>query len=306
MADLKIIICDVGNAASAIVKVPTGYSMMIDCGCNQEKNNPVDVFFRNLKWLQSKDYVTKLGVHYKLALLHITHPDDDHVRNAERVTKELTPYLVRRNNCSLFSDCDSINQDYKKYIDSIYNGNDPEIVDYGLDANEVFCIPFEEVQTNAKLNKKVRNNSSILRYIKYNGYRILFAGDLEKDGWEWLCNNDLRFIRLMKEGLDILIAPHHGHISGFPKSLFDLTGNVRCVIHSKDSEANKDGTDVSSQYGDYCKGIVYKTLSDNQCYKGKVLTTRSNGNIYLSVCNGSLDVWTSKASSNHERYYGKV
>ena len=306
MADLKIIICDVGNAASAIVKVPIGYSMMIDCGCNQEKDNPVDVFFRNLKWLQSKDYVTKSEVHYKLALLHITHPDDDHVRNAERVRKELTPYLVCRNNCSLFSDSNSINQDYKKYIDSIYNGNDPEIVDYGLDANEVFCIPFEEVQTNAKLNKKVRNNSSILRYIKYNGCRILFAGDLEKDGWEWLCNNDLRFIRLMKEGLDILIAPHHGHISGFPKSLFDLTGNVRCVIHSKDSEANKDGTDVSSQYGDYCKGIVYKALSDNQFYKGKVLTTRSNGNIYLSVCNGSLDLWTSKASSNHERYYGKM
>lgn len=305
MADLKIIICDVGNAASAIVKVPAGYSMMIDCGCNQEKNNPVDIFFSNLNWLQSEDYVTHSGVHYKLALLHITHPDDDHVRNAERVRKELTPYLVHRNNCSLFSDSDSINQDYKKYIDSIYKGNDPEIVNYGLDANEVFCIPFEEVQTNVKLNKKVRNNSSILRYIKYNGYRILFAGDLEKDGWEWLCNNDLRFIRLMKEGLDILIAPHHGHISGFPKSLFDLTGNVRCVIHSKDSEANKDGTDVSSQYGDYCDGIEYKALSDNRFYKGKVLTTRSNGNIFLSVYNGTLDVWTSKASSNHERYCGK-
>lgn len=305
MADLKIIICDVGNAASAIVKVPAGYSMMIDCGCNQEKNNPVDIFFSNLNWLQSEDYVTHSGVHYKLALLHITHPDDDHVRNAERVRKELTPYLVHRNNCSLFSDSDSINQDYKKYIDSIYNGNDPEIVNNGLDANEVFCIPFEEVQTNVKLNKKVRNNSSILRYIKYNGYRILFAGDLEKDGWEWLCNNDLRFIRLMKEGLDILIAPHHGHISGFPKSLFDLTGNVRCVIHSKDSEANKDGTDVSSQYGDYCDGIEYKALSDNRFYKGKVLTTRSNGNIFLSVYNGTLDVWTSKASSNHERYCGK-
>lgn len=301
MADLKIIICDVGNAASAIVKVPTGYSMMIDCGCNQEKNNPVDIFFNNLNWLQSKDYVTQSGVHYKLALLHITHPDDDHVRNAERVKKELTPYLVHRNNCSLFSDSDSINQDYKKYIDSIYNGNDPEIVNYGLDANEAFCIPFEEVQTNVKLNKKVRNNSSILRYIKYNGYRILFAGDLEKDGWEWLCNNDLRFIRLMKEGLDFLIAPHHGHISGFPKSLFDLTGNVRCVIHSKDSEANKDGTDVSSQYGNYCNGIEYKALSDNRFYKGKVLTTRSNGNIFISIYDGKLKVWTSKASSNQER-----
>ncbi len=68
MADLKIIICDVGNAASAIVKVPTGYSMMIDCGCNEEKDNPVDVFFRNLKWLQFKDYVTKSGVHYQVGI----------------------------------------------------------------------------------------------------------------------------------------------------------------------------------------------------------------------------------------------
>lgn len=57
------------------------------------KNNPVDIFFCNLNWLQSKDYVTQSGVHYKLALLHITHPDDDHVRNAERVRKELTPYF---------------------------------------------------------------------------------------------------------------------------------------------------------------------------------------------------------------------
>ena len=93
MADLKIIICDVGNAASAIVKVPTGYSMMIDCGCNQEKNNPVDIFFSNLNWLQSKDYVTQSGVHYKLALLHITHPDDDHVRNAERASEKRTDSL---------------------------------------------------------------------------------------------------------------------------------------------------------------------------------------------------------------------
>lgn len=306
MADLKIIICDVGNAASAIVKVPTGYSMMIDCGCNQEKDNPVDVFFRYLKWLQSKDYVTKSGVYYKLALLHITHPDDDHVRNAERVTKELTPYLVRRNNCSSFSDSDSINQDYKKHIDSIYNGKNPEIVNYGLEVNETFYIPLETVQNNAKLNKKVRNNSSILRYIKYDGYRILFAGDLEKDGWEWLCNNNLIFRRLMMKGLDILIAPHHGHISGFPKSLFDLTGNVRCVIHSKDSEANKDGTDVSSQYGDYCDGIEYNALSDNQFYKGKVLTTRSNGNIFISISGGKLNVWTSKASSNQEKVIGKI
>ena len=34
------------------------------------------------------------------------------------------------------------------------------------------------------------------------------------------------------------------HDSGFPKALFDLTGNVRTIILSKDSEATKEGTDV--------------------------------------------------------------
>ena len=39
-------------------------------------------------------YVTSTGKSYPLALLHITHPDSDHVRNAERICKELEPYLL--------------------------------------------------------------------------------------------------------------------------------------------------------------------------------------------------------------------
>lgn len=43
MTDLKILICDVGNAASAIVTVPTGYSMMIDCICHLESPSKADL-----------------------------------------------------------------------------------------------------------------------------------------------------------------------------------------------------------------------------------------------------------------------
>lgn len=43
MTDLKILICDVENAASAIVKVPTGYSMMIDCICHLESPSKADL-----------------------------------------------------------------------------------------------------------------------------------------------------------------------------------------------------------------------------------------------------------------------
>ena len=104
----------------------------------------------------------------------------------------------------------------------------------------------------------------------------------------------------MKSGVNILIAPHHGHKSGFPKSFFDLTGKVDVIIHSKGSEGNIEGTDVASQYTNYAYGAIYKPLNSENYYKGNVLTTRSNGHIFIEIHNnGNADFWTQKASSNH-------
>jgi len=58
-------------------------------------------------------------------------------------------------------------------------------------------------------------------------------------------------------------------------------GNVKCIIHSKGSEGNIDGTDVSSQYSDKADGVNYKNLNNKDVYKGKVFTTRSNGSIFI-------------------------
>ena len=172
----------------------------------------------------------------------------------------------------------------------------------GFEESKTFSIPIDTVKSDPKLKSKVRNNSSIIRYIKYNNVRILFAGDLETVGWEWLANNNMNFRTLMKNGLDVLVAPHHGHDSGFPKALFDLTGNVRTIILSKDSEATKEGTDVYTGYSNYADGVKYYNIGDKHSYFGKVLTTRSNGNIYLFIdpSNG-LYVVTETASPNHKK-----
>jgi beta-lactamase superfamily II metal-dependent hydrolase len=157
-------------------------------------------------------------------------------------------------------------------------------------------VNFAKVQ----LNIKIRNNSSIIQYLKYKGISILFAGDLETPGWDWLTTNNESFKKMMKQGINILIAPHHGHKSGFSKSLFDLTGKVDVIIHSKGSEGNVDGTDVASQYSNYSKGITYTALNNKSNYKGNVLTTRSNGDIFIEIDNnGNTSYWTQKASSNH-------
>lgn len=303
---MNIVVFDVGNASCNYICSPNKYAMMIDCGSSNEKQNPVDLIKNfnssDRELFKSKPYITSAGKVYPLALLHITHPDDDHVRNSERVYKELTPYLLRHTYTEQYDDSDSINKDYVENLDKEYRGSNPEQVDWGFENNVTFSIPIDTVKTDSKLRSKVRNNSSIIRYIKYNDVRILFAGDLETAGWEWLTKHDTRFSSLMKNGLDVLVAPHHGHESGFPKALFDLTGNVKTIILSKDSEATKEGTDVFSGYSKYANGVKFHNLSDSNMYKGKILTTRSNGNIYIFV-NPSYGLYiaTDKASSNHKK-----
>lgn len=297
---------DVGNASCNYICSPNKYAMMIDCGSSNEKQNPVDFIINCNKWtgdlFKSKPYVTTQGKAYPLALLHITHPDDDHVRNAERVYKELTPYLLRHTYTEKYDDAASINKDYVNNLDKEYRGSNPEKIDWGFDEDLTFSIPIETVKVDPTLRNKVRNNSSIIRYVKYNGIKILFAGDLETPGWEWLANNDAFFKMVMRGGLDVLVAPHHGHDSGFPKALFELTGNVRTIILSKDSEATKEGTDVYTGYSNYADGVIYYNTQDKSLYEGKVLTTRSNGNIYILIDKSfGLYIATDKASSNHKR-----
>ena len=302
---MKLIIFDVGNAACSVISTPSKYGLMIDCGSNSEKSNPVDLLktkeYKN--WLELKPYITADNRQFQLGLLHITHPDDDHVRNAARIKNEFPPYLLQRRQYEEFPDGDKINKDYVSNIDIEYRGNNPETINWGIipDKFKTFSISLSVVKSNELLNSKIRNNSSILRYIEYNGVKILFAGDLEKAGWDWLAEHDNDFIKTMGNGLDILIAPHHGHKSGFPSSLFALTGNVKCVIHSKGSEGNIDGTDVSSQYSNNSDGVIYTSLNDHLQYKAKVLTTRSNGNIFIEIGSESYTIWTDKASSNHEK-----
>lgn len=302
---MEVVVFDVGNASCNYICSPNRYAMMIDCGASDEKINPVDVI---LDWnksvdgvLKARPYCTMSGKSYPLGLLHITHPDDDHVRNSERIYNELTPYLMVHTYAENYDDADGINETYKKKLDGEYRGTNPEAINWGFELTRSFSIPIATVKTNPGLKSKVRNNSSIIRHIKYNGVRILFTGDLETAGWDWLSKNDASFVALMKEGIDVLIAPHHGHDSGFPKALFDLTGNVKVIILSKDTEASKEDSDVYSGYSNHAEGVVYYNLNDKRFYSGKVLTTRSNGNIYIVVDTEGLSILTETASSNHKK-----
>ena len=275
---------------------------MVDCGSHSEKECPVNhITNSNQSWLNIKPYVTQSGKSYNLTLLHITHPDDDHVRNAKKIKESLAPYLLHRRKWEEFPNEEIIHEDYKEHIDNQYRGSNPETIPWGFSQNKVFQIPMDVVKGDLELSKKIKNNSSILRFIESGGRKVLFCGDLEKAGWDWLTTHDKGFIETMNQGIDILVAPHHGHKSGFPTSLFYLTGKVEISILSKGSEAEKDGTDVSSQYAANSNGLYYKNLSDKNTYFASgTLTTRSNGHIFLEITDtGNMNIFTEAASPNH-------
>ena len=290
---LKMVICDVGDAACAILRSPNGYAMMIDCGSggSTDKENPVDLVYRTRRWLDIKEY----SPGHPLTLLHITHPDDDHVRNARRISKELCPLLLHRTRREEFYNPLHEDSDYVKFLDEPYRGHGRYNIDWGFERNKTFRIPLDVIKGNDSLKAKARNNSSIIRYVRYCGIGMLFCGDLEEAGWEYLCNQP-NFQEIIQEGsVDILISSHHGHRSGYSKALFKQIGKVQIVIHSKGSEANKEETHVSHAYRQYATGVDYYPWTTKKYQKGYVLTTRNNGNIYIVIKDDSWAIATDKA-----------
>ena len=63
------------------------------------------------------------------------------------------------------------------------------------------------------------NNLSLVVFIKYSNFKILFPGDLEKAGWRALLQRPDFCAEL--RGTDVLVASHHGRESGYCADIFN-------------------------------------------------------------------------------------
>ncbi len=300
---MKITIFDVSNAACALVVCPNGYSMMIDCGSHTDKECPVDLIN---EWKKPNKWLSEMKTfnNFPLTLLHITHPDDDHVRNAKKVKDSLTPYLLLRTRYEEFEEKPpvfrrkKIHDDYKNHVCKTYRGDPINIDSFWGFNTSTFQIPIETILASDDLNVSIANNSSIIRWIELIGtnqiFRVLFCGDMEEAGWSWLIKNNPDFKNKIGKGIDILIAPHHGHNSGYSKELFELMDAPKLSILSKGEESDGE-TDVSSNYSKNSTGLLVTPLTTKISDRKYSLTTRSNGNIFIEINNmGIPSIWTSK------------
>ncbi len=228
------------------------------------------------------------GRQYPLTQLVISHPDVDHIKNIEKVHTKFTPYLLHRNYIQEFPPAivHSEDESYKYYRDKVnatYTGNNPQTPNWGF-VTRAYMIPMATLKNDALFGEsKLKNNSSIVYLLQYAGFRVLFGGDLEAAGWDWLIDNNYGGFRdELSKGIDVIVASHHGHNSGYSEKLMKLIGAPKLSIISKGSETG-DETDVDNRYSANSVGLTVNGLTLQNVAQKKSLTTRSNGNIYIEV-----------------------
>ena len=134
------------------------------------------------------------------------------------------------------------------------------------------------------------NNLSLVVFIRFAGFKILFPGDLEKAGWRALLQRQDFLTEL--RGTDVLVASHHGRESGFCPDVFDHFTPSAVVISDKPIEHETQRTVPDYRRVVRDQGVRVRTTMKNR----RVLTTRRDGWIQFRVsANGDYFIDTEYA-----------
>jgi beta-lactamase superfamily II metal-dependent hydrolase len=119
------------------------------------------------------------------------------------------------------------------------------------------------------------NNASIVTRINCDGNSILLCGDMETEAWDFVLNRsrDKTLWQALVVNIDVLVAPHHGHSSGYSVDLMKMANPSVVLVSVETGDEN-----VDTRYsGEVVNGITV----NGQPYKS--ITTRKNGTIHLEI-----------------------
>ena len=268
---------DVSQGSCNFMISPTGKTEVIDFG-TENNWSPINHIFSN--------YIGESGVLDRLVL---THHHGDHIRDWDSLKHRSVDLVLRRNFEGRYQEvCENSNlpegNRIAKAFDShfaSFNGT-PAASKVSSDTWGVTIhqssLSVEAADELSSTDNSAANNSSFVRLYDHNGTKILLAGDMETEGMEALLIKNPTFKSLI-HGVNILIAPHHGHKSGFCSSLIDAIGKPDIVIASmKTGNKHVDGRYSSEEF---VNGVSF----DNGQIR-RLLTTRQDGAITVTSSGG--------------------
>lgn len=124
------------------------------------------------------------------------------------------------------------------------------------------------------------NDLSLVVFIKFGQFGILFPGDLEVPGWRSHLRSQA--FRNMLSDVDILVASHHGRESGYCEDVFKYCHPQAVVMSDKAIVHDTQG--MTETYRNrvirhYPSGVMVRSSGNRR----HVLTTRSDGHIQFEV-----------------------
>lgn len=285
---MKVVVFNVGAALSAYVETDAK-KIVIDLG---KSNNfsPVDDFLLPLyeKRGEKKDNDGK----YYLNQLFISHPHQDHISDLSNLNEhfyidlyttpnDLTKGVNAHKMNVNWDLIDDPNSDEVKMVRNVYNGRQlPLRVCLPTKMTLGYMYPGNVEDNETLRNESYTNNISLVIYI-HSGYRILFASDIQKEGMKQLLNDDKELNKMIKQGVDFLICPHHGLRSSFSTDLFNTMkgGKTKKLNIVSEKSSTDDRRKVDSRYSstEFCDG------DNNLSSESSVVCQRktSQGHIFI-------------------------
>ncbi|QQN73889.1 hypothetical protein JD971_14240 [Croceicoccus sp. YJ47] len=273
--EMRLRIWDVQHGACAMVQHVTGLLggrlAMIDSGSGSD--------FRPSSYIRHG-----LGRDV-LDYLFITNADQDHMSDLRGLQDDgvHVQTLVRNPSYSGLQMHDlklisgPLTRDAHWYVDACETYNTP--TEYPFDAH-MGGIEASLFWNNYPAFTKT-NDLSLVVFIKFSGFKILFPGDLEKAGWLALLQRP--DFRAELVGTNVLVASHHGRENGYCEEAFNYFTPDAVVISDKPIKHETQRGMVP----DYRRVVreggvrVRSTMKDRH-----VLTTRRDGHIQFTVHDG--------------------
>lgn len=136
------------------------------------------------------------------------------------------------------------------------------------------------------------NNLSCAVFIEFAGFRVLFPGDLEEDGWLALLQR--QDFRDELAGVSVLVAAHHGRENGYCEDVFNhcrprtVVMSDKAIVHDTQCMTQTYRQHVIDNWPNGVK--IATTMKDRH-----VLTTRRDGWIQFAVdAVGNFTITTEK------------
>lgn len=264
---MRIDIHNVGHGHCSVITCPNGAKIMLDCGYRADPG-----------WFPSATY---FGQH--ISLLAFTNLDEDHVEDLPYVLEHVSLGAIFSNPTVSASALAAMKRTEGMgkgvgaahgILDRFGAGQIGTVADAG------------EVQATAFYNRygvdfTDTNNLSLAIIVRYRGFSILFAGDLETAGWRSLMKLP-GFVQHLPH-VNVMVASHHGRANGQCDELFwQMRPDI--VVFSDDTK-QYESQETDAWYRSRVNGLrdLYNPRPLGGYGRRHVMTTRRDGNLTLRV-----------------------